>query len=84
MLLSNYSTCEISDALVKLGVPNGGHLADIRMMSPAPPAPIRICGPAYTVKMVFASDRSSSTSPTHHFVDTAPPNSVIVIDAPHR
>ena len=83
MLLSNYSTCEISDALVKLGVPNGGHLADIRMMSPAPPASIRICGPAYTVKMVFASDRSS-TSPTYHFVDTAPPNSVIVIDAPHR
>ena len=81
-LLSNYSTCEISDALVKLGVSNGGHLVDIRMVSPV--APIRICGPAYTVKIVFTSDTLAPSTPKDHFVDTIPPNSIVVIEAPHR
>ncbi|KAF8629416.1 hypothetical protein AX15_003467 [Amanita polypyramis BW_CC] len=83
--LANFSTCEISDALIKLGVPHGGYLPDIRIMSPAPSqqSAMRICGPAYTVQMVFASDTSAPRL-TEHFVDTIPPNSVVVIDAPHH
>jgi len=83
--LSQYSSCEISDSLIKLGIPHGGHLPDIHILSPSPVAAsdARICGPAYTVKMVMASDKASPKLSTH-FVDTAPNGSVIVIDAPPR
>jgi regulator of RNase E activity RraA len=84
-MFSNFSTCEISDALVKLGIPHGGHLPDIHMISPVPltgQPSVRICGPAYTVKMVFATD-TSEPKLKEHFVDTVPPGSVIVISAPY-
>ncbi|KAL4251471.1 Ribonuclease E inhibitor RraA/RraA-like protein [Abortiporus biennis] len=78
--LSTFSTCEISDALIKLGVPNGGHIPDIQQYSPSS-SETRICGPAYTVKMVMSSDKSAPKL-SAHFVDTVPNGSVIVIDAP--
>lgn len=80
--LIEFSTCEISDALIKLKLPHGGYIPDIHMLSPsASGSDVRICGPAYTVRMVSASD---TTSPklSAHFVDTAPEGSVIVIAAP--
>ncbi|KAF9813633.1 hypothetical protein IEO21_05465 [Rhodonia placenta] len=80
--LAKFSTCEISDALIKIGLPHGGLIPDIQMYSPHTGASdVRICGPAYTVQMVPASDKVSS-KPSAHFVDTAPAGSVIVIDAP--
>ncbi|PCH43379.1 RraA-like protein [Wolfiporia cocos MD-104 SS10] len=80
--LAKYSTCELSDALIKIGLPHGGHIPDIRMLSPRPgPADVRVCGPVYTVQMVMASDKNAP-KPAAHFVDTAPEGSVIVIDAP--
>ncbi|KAI6033152.1 ribonuclease E inhibitor RraA/Dimethylmenaquinone methyltransferase [Pisolithus orientalis] len=82
--LSDFSSCEISDALIKLGVPHGGHIPDISMFSPTPPASTRsgkICAPAYTVKMVPANDNTSPRL-SAHFVDTVTPGSVIVIVAP--
>jgi len=80
--LSRFSSCELSDALIKLGLPHGGHIPDIHMLSPSDPE-TRICGPAYTVKMVLGSD---TTAPklNKHFVDEAPPDFVIVIDAPSQ
>jgi len=81
-LLVEFSTCEISDALIKLSVPHGGYIPDIHMISPAiSNSPLRICSPAYTVQMVLGSN---TTAPklSAHFVDTAPAGSVIVIDAP--
>uniref|UniRef100_D8Q960 RraA-like protein n=2 Tax=Schizophyllum commune (strain H4-8 / FGSC 9210) TaxID=578458 RepID=D8Q960_SCHCM len=78
-LLSEFSTCEISDALIKLGVPHGGLLPDIQLKVPSQDA--RICGPAYTVRMVLSSD-TSAPKLSGHFVDQAPEGSVIVIDAP--
>ncbi|KAH9485566.1 4-hydroxy-4-methyl-2-oxoglutarate aldolase [Psilocybe cubensis] len=77
--LKDFSTCEISDALIKLSVPHGGHIPDIHMTCPSPD--VKLCSPAYTVQMVLASN---TTAPklTAHFVDTAPAGSVIVIDAP--
>ncbi|KAL1680329.1 ribonuclease E inhibitor RraA/Dimethylmenaquinone methyltransferase [Schizophyllum commune] len=77
--LSELSTCEISDALIKLGVPHGGLLPDIHLKAPSQDA--RICGPAYTVKMVLSSD-TAAPKLSGHFVDQAPEGSVIVIDAP--
>ena len=83
--LSGFSTCELSDALVKLKVPSGGHLPDIyRITTPSPSGEdgsSTLCGPAYTVKMVLSSD-TESPKLTSHFVDTAIQDSVIVIDAP--
>ena len=82
--LADFSTCELSDALIKIGLPHGGHIPDIEQLSPRPgAAETRICGPAYTVQMVLASDKLSP-KPAAHFVDTAPEGSVIVIDAPPR
>ncbi|KAG1904272.1 ribonuclease E inhibitor RraA/Dimethylmenaquinone methyltransferase [Suillus fuscotomentosus] len=77
--LSQFSACEISDALIKLGSPNGGHIPDIHMLSPT--SQVKICAPAYTVQMVLASDNLAPKL-SSHFVDTAPPGSVIVVDAP--
>lgn len=75
------STCEISDALIKLGSPHGGHIPDIHCLSPR--SDVRIAGPAYTVQMVLASDETAPKL-SAHFVDTATPNSIVVIDAPPR
>ncbi|KAL0577016.1 hypothetical protein V5O48_004950 [Marasmius crinis-equi] len=77
MSLAAFSTCTLSDALLKLGISSAGHFPDIVRFSGSS----RLCGPAYTVKMVYATDKDSPKL-DKHFVDTAPPNSVIVIDAP--
>ncbi|KAJ7497256.1 ribonuclease E inhibitor RraA/Dimethylmenaquinone methyltransferase [Mycena latifolia] len=76
--LASYSTCELSDALIKLGVGSGGYLPGLDLFSSG-----KICGPAYTVKMVLSSD-TSAPKLSEHYVDTAPAGSVIVIDAPHQ
>ncbi|KAF9650867.1 RraA-like protein [Thelephora ganbajun] len=78
--LSEFSACEISDALIKLGSPNGGHIPDIHLASPIGRGQM-ICGPAYTVQMVFSSDISAPKL-SSHFIDTAPAGTVIVINAP--
>lgn len=76
--LASYSTCEISDALLKLGVASGGYISGIQQFSPG-----KLCAPAYTVRMVAASE-TSAPKLSDHFVDTAPAGSVIVIDVPPR
>lgn len=84
--LAQYSTCEVSDALVKLGIPSGGHIPDIDMYSPSPSqdaATGKICGPAFTVKMVVASDKTSP-KPATHFVDACPEGHVMFVSAPPR
>lgn len=78
--LSEFSACEISDALIKLGYPNGGHIPDIHLVLPLGSSQ-KICGPAYTVQMVFTLD-TSAPKLSSHFVDTAPTGTVIVINAP--
>ncbi|KAK0195347.1 ribonuclease E inhibitor RraA/Dimethylmenaquinone methyltransferase [Armillaria mellea] len=80
--LADYSTCEISDALIKLGTPHGGYVPDINLISTLP-SETTVCGPAYTVQMVLASDQSAPKL-SAHFVDTAPASSVIVINAPPK
>lgn len=78
--LSDFSACEISDALIKLGSPNGGHIPDIHLVSPIGFSQ-RICGPAYTVQMVFTSD-AGAPKLSSHFIDAALAGAVVVIDAP--
>ena len=78
MSLADFSSCEISDALIKLSVSHGGHIPDIRLVTHATR---RICGPAYTVKFVLASD-TDAPKLASHFVDTVTEGSVIIIDVP--
>jgi len=78
--LSHLSTCEISDALVKLGVCHGGHLPDIRAIS-LPSSDARICGPAFTVKIIPESDEESPRL-SFDYIDAAPAGCVVVIAAP--
>ncbi|KAF8904418.1 RraA-like protein [Gymnopilus junonius] len=80
MSLSGFSSCEISDALIKLSLPHGGHIPDIHLVSPVN-SDLRLCGPAYTVQFVLASDPSAPKLTTH-FVDTVPEGSVILLDVP--
>ena len=85
--LADFSTCELSDALIKLGSPHGGHIPDIHRISAYEGSEDeRVCGPAYTVKMVMANDVTDVNAPRlkEHFVDTAEEGSVMVIDAPPR
>ncbi|KAF7720925.1 hypothetical protein EC973_005771 [Apophysomyces ossiformis] len=81
--LKRFSTCEIADALLKLGRgPWGGYIPDIEMWSPRYcEGDTRIIGPAFTVKMVHKND-TTSPSPNDHFVDAATEGSVIVVSAP--
>ncbi|KAG0174085.1 hypothetical protein DFQ28_009743 [Apophysomyces sp. BC1034] len=81
--LKRFSTCEIADALLKLGRgPWGGYVPDIEMWSPRYcEGDTRIVGPAFTVKMVHKSD-TAAPSPSDHFVDAATEGSVIVVSAP--
>lgn len=81
MELEQLTTCEISDALIQLRVPQGGYIPDIYPYSPFQLGNVKLCGPAYTVQMVHA-DNDSAPRLSNHFVDTAPAGSVIFIDAP--
>ena len=78
MSLAQFSTCEISDALIKLSISHGGYIPDINTITQN--SNVRICGPAYTVQMLLPTSSGSKLS--SHFVDTAPSGSIIVIDAP--
>ena len=84
---SDFSTAEVSDALIKLGVPHGGHIPDIYRIAPHPRSEsgalgVRLCGPAYTVRIVLASDHIAPKLQQSHFVDLAPEGSVAFVSAP--
>lgn len=68
MNLSSFSTCDISDGLLKLGYTNGGFLPDIhpRTRNHAP-----TIGRAWTIQFV---EKSSSIAPSFegHFIDSIP------------
>ena len=68
--LKQYTTCDVSDALLKLNVPHGGVLADLVVYSPVgqastEAADIKIVGEAYTVQMVPNDDKSGKID-THY------------------
>ncbi|KAK8864343.1 hypothetical protein IAR55_001590 [Kwoniella newhampshirensis] len=78
--LEELTTCEISDALIKLGIMTGGHIPDMNMYSPLDES-TKVIGPAFTVKMVVWDDKDPP-KPEDHFVDASPPGSIIIISAP--
>ncbi|KAL7421697.1 hypothetical protein Q5752_003467 [Cryptotrichosporon argae] len=78
--LAALSTCEISDALIRLGVPHGGLIPDLAMLSPTDEG-ARIAGPAYTVQMVAVAD-ADTRKPAEHFVDACPAGAVLLLQTP--
>lgn len=81
--IGQYSTCDVSDALCKLGDPYGGFLAGITMWSPERQAGnTKIIGPAYTVQFLPSND-TSSPKLKQHYIDSIPSGSVIFISCPN-
>ncbi|PVH83645.1 RraA-like protein [Cadophora sp. DSE1049] len=86
--LARFTTCDIGDALVTLGVVYGGHLSGLKMYSQNPNSPSsstiptnKVFGPAYTIEMVPQSDKTSP-KPAKHFVDTIPKDAVVFVSQP--
>jgi len=81
--LREFSTCDVSDALLKLKYPNGGFLSNITLWSPERQAgETKVVGPAYTVKYVpLSSDEPKMAT---HYIDTIPSGSVVFISCPPR
>ncbi|SCZ96696.1 BZ3500_MvSof-1268-A1-R1_C044g00127 [Microbotryum saponariae] len=87
--LKQLSTCEasrsISDALVKLQIPSGGHVPDLQPFGANPTsAKDRLVGEVFTVQMVDANDSQAPKLDGGHFVDQALPGSIVFISSPHH
>ncbi|WVQ72417.1 hypothetical protein IAR50_001969 [Cryptococcus sp. DSM 104548] len=82
--LRELSTCEISDALIKLGSTTGGFIPDLHIFSPRRTEDVKVVGPAFTVQMVAENVKRDQEppKPKEHFVDACPSGSVMVISAP--
>lgn len=88
--LKNYTACDISDALLKLKVPNCGFLPDLALISP-PPHPTGsqiIIAPASTVLFVPKQAADLSAYPAanipegKHWVDLTEPESIVLVSQP--
>ncbi|GAA5862894.1 hypothetical protein JCM3774_006678 [Rhodotorula dairenensis] len=77
--IASFSSCEIADALVKLGNPTGGYLSDLQQFSG--PAGQTVVGEAYTVEMVDSRDKDAPKL-DQHFIDTAEPGTVVIVKTP--
>ncbi|KAF5662957.1 dlpA-like protein [Fusarium heterosporum] len=81
--LRAYTTCDVSDALLKIGLAHGGFLPNISMWSPLrQEGDAKLIGPAYTVKFV-RSNYTSTPKPKEHYIDNVPKDHVIFISSPH-
>ncbi|KIN05084.1 hypothetical protein OIDMADRAFT_50907 [Oidiodendron maius Zn] len=79
--LGQYSTCDISDALLALRYPNGGFLSNITMWSPLrQDGNTKIVGPAYTVQYVPKETHSPVNQ--GHYIDSIPSGAVLFISSP--
>ncbi|KAJ3094141.1 hypothetical protein HDU97_008455 [Phlyctochytrium planicorne] len=78
-LLEPYSTCELGDALQKLGI--SSYIINSTPISPADASNAKMVGPAHTVEFVPISDTVTPVASSHH-VDILPEGHVMVIAAP--
>lgn len=73
--LSKFTPCDVSDALVKFGVANGGYLPNLVLRSGH-----SVVGPAYTVLYAPKSDPRPAVAQL--YIDSIPENSVLVMGLP--
>lgn len=79
--LKQYTTCDVSNALVKLKHPAGGFLPGLTLWSPDRQAgDTRIVGPAYTVQYAAHSDPAPSVAT--HYIDGVPAGAVVFVSCP--
>ncbi|KAI1320436.1 RraA-like protein [Xylariaceae sp. FL0255] len=79
--LKNYTTCDVSDALIKLKYRNGGFLSGLTMWSPLrQDGPTCIVGPAYTVKYAALDDPAPEMA--GHYIDSVPKGAVVFVSSP--
>ncbi|KAL2213482.1 RraA-like protein [Sarocladium strictum] len=79
--LRKYTTCDVSDALCKLGHEKGGFLPGITMWSPErQKGDTKIVGLAYTVKYVHANSPEAKID--SHYIDGLPEDCVVFISCP--
>ncbi|KAL1859761.1 hypothetical protein VTK73DRAFT_7457 [Phialemonium thermophilum] len=80
--LQRWTTCDISDALSRLGHQDGGLLEGLKMYSPEfERGESKVVGPVFTVKFVPVSD---STAPrvSGNYIDQVPQDAVVFISQP--
>ncbi|KAK4041466.1 ribonuclease E inhibitor RraA/Dimethylmenaquinone methyltransferase [Parachaetomium inaequale] len=76
--LQEYTTCDVSDALVKLNMHNGGFLPGITMWSPQRQGGLtKIVGPAYTVQYAPKDDKRPKWP--SHYIDSVPAGAVVFV-----
>lgn len=76
--LQEYTTCDVSDALVKLKYPNGGFLPGITMWSPQrQDGTTKIVGPVYTVQYAPLDDERPKWP--SHYIDSVPAGAVVFV-----
>lgn len=88
--LRNYTACDISDALLKLKVPNCGFLPDLNLYTPPAASLSRqvLIAPASTVLFAPRSSTDLSDYPEanvpagNHYVDLTEPETIVVISQP--
>ncbi|KAI0174082.1 RraA-like protein [Pestalotiopsis sp. NC0098] len=79
--LKEFTTCDISDALIKLKYRNGGFLPGLTLWSPQrQDGDTKIVGPAYTVKYALLSDPVPKAA--GHYIDTVPRGAVVFVSSP--
>lgn len=75
--LSKFGVCDVSDALVKFGVKDGGFIPNLTMQSAVNTT---ILGTAYTV--LYASKADPRPEITKSYIDQLPANCVLVMGLP--
>ncbi|KAF3763345.1 RraA-like protein [Cryphonectria parasitica EP155] len=82
--LKNFTTCDVSNALIKLKYRNGGFLSGLTLWSPDRQAgDTRIVGPAYTVQYAPLSDPAPKLAGAH-YIDGVPAGAVVFVSCPAR
>lgn len=82
--LKNFTTCDVSNALVQLRYRNGGFLSGLTLWSPERQAgDTRIVGPAYTVRYAPLSDPAPKLV-GGHYIDGVPAGAVVFVSCPAR
>ncbi|KAI1818550.1 RraA-like protein [Poronia punctata] len=82
--LQEYTTCDVSDALIKLKYRNGGFLSGLTMWSPVrQEGSTKIVGKAYTVQYVPLDDPVPKYA-GGHYIDQVPKGAVIFVSCPAK
>ncbi|CAH2351000.1 4-hydroxy-4-methyl-2-oxoglutarate aldolase [[Candida] railenensis] len=79
-ILSKFTPCDVSDALVKYGSTNGGYLPNLVLRSKVASGVSSVVGPAYTVLYAPKSDPRPAVKQS--YIDEIPEDSVLVIGLP--